>query len=227
MTTGGRGGASNGRGFTALASDPQVDSAGVDVGTSPVPTMLRAPDISIGNVEDRPGWATQVPPLAVEYADTGQDEAELQKKILELLRFGTRFVWVVRLTGPRRIEVYAPGVDVCTVYPGEQLTAPGILKNPVPIEALYDREAAHRHTLRNLLQREGYEDLEAVKAEARLVGARAALRRVLARRKLALSADDDARIERCASLADLERWHDAAVDAGSAADALRASTEPG
>ena len=55
----------------------------------------------------------------------------------------------------------------------------------------------------------------------RLVEARGALRRVLARRKLALSPEDDARIDAGADLAELERWHDQAVDAASAADALR------
>ncbi len=89
----------------------------------------------------------------------------MQKKIVELLRCGTRLVWVVRLTGPRRVEVHAPGEAMRAVFPGGVLAAPGLLKNAVPIEALYDREAAHRHTLRNLLQREGYEDLEAVKSE--------------------------------------------------------------
>jgi hypothetical protein len=42
---------------------------------------------------------------------------------------------------------------------------PGVLRNPVPVEALYDRRAAHRVTLRNLLQRQGYENLDAVRAE--------------------------------------------------------------
>jgi len=88
------------------------------------------------------------------------------------------------------------------------------------VDALYDRDAAHRHTLRNLLQREGYEDLEAVKTIGRLAEARSELRRVLARRKLALSADDEARIEGATDLADLERWLDQAVDAASAAAAL-------
>jgi hypothetical protein len=74
-------------------------------------------------------------------------------------------VWVVRLAGPRRIEVHKPGKAVRTALPGDTLEAPGLLKNPVPVDALYDREAAHRHTLRNLLQREGYEDLDAMKRE--------------------------------------------------------------
>jgi predicted transposase YdaD len=51
--------------------------------------------------------------------------------------------------------------------PGEALLAPGVLKNPVLVEALYDREAAHEATLRNLLQRRGYEDIEAVREEGR------------------------------------------------------------
>jgi hypothetical protein len=229
MGTGQRGSRSNGAGYMVLDSDPDAPPAGVDAGVSPVPTMLRAPDVSVGGLKDEPGWATTAPPLAVEYADRGQDEAELQTKIAELLHFGTRFVWVVRLTGHRRVEVYEPGKDVRLVHPGGELAAPGILKNPVPIEALYDRDAAHRQTFRNLLQREGYESLEAVKAEGRgegldagrLVEARSALRRVLARRKLQVSDDDEALIDTTADLAALERWHDQAIDAASAAEALR------
>lgn len=56
--------------------------------------------------------------------------------------------------------------------------------------------------------------------EGRLTEARAALRRVLARRQLTPSKDDDARIEACIDLATLERWHDQAVTASSVSDAL-------
>jgi hypothetical protein len=56
--------------------------------------------------------------------------------------------------------------------------------------------------------------------KGRLTEARAALRRVLARRQLAPSRDDDARIEACTDLATLERWLDLAVTAASASDAL-------
>ncbi|HEX7836191.1 MAG TPA: hypothetical protein VF469_01945 [Kofleriaceae bacterium] len=56
--------------------------------------------------------------------------------------------------------------------------------------------------------------------EGRLTEARSALRRVLARRQLTPSKDDDARIEACADLATLERWHDRAVTAASVSDAL-------
>ena len=56
--------------------------------------------------------------------------------------------------------------------------------------------------------------------EGRLVEARAAVRRVLARRQLALSQDDDTRIDACTDLATLERWLDRAVTAVSVSDAL-------
>src|SRR5579864_5795900 len=102
MPSGRRGGRSNLVGGGVLETDPAVRSAGVDVGFTAGPSNLRAPDVAVGDMADEPGWAPGAPPLAVEYADTGQDEAELQKKIGELLAAGTKWIWVVRLTGPRR-----------------------------------------------------------------------------------------------------------------------------
>jgi hypothetical protein len=69
---------------------------------------LHAPDLAVGNVPDAPGWVAGAPPPAVEYADTGQDEADLAVKIRQFFAAGTRLVWVVRLTGARRVEVYRP-----------------------------------------------------------------------------------------------------------------------
>jgi hypothetical protein len=57
--------------------------------------------------------------------------------------------------------------------------------------------------------------------KGRLTEARAALRRVLTRRKLALRRADKARIDACSDLATLERWHDQAITARSAAEALQ------
>jgi hypothetical protein len=62
--------------------------------------------------------------------------------------------------------------------------------------------------------------IEAGRLEGRLTEARAALRRVLARRQLTPSRDDDARIDACTDLSTLERWLDRAVTAVSASDAL-------
>lgn len=57
--------------------------------------------------------------------------------------------------------------------------------------------------------------------EGRVLEAQSVLRRVLAHRKLALGAEADARIDACTDLTTLERWHDQAVDAPSAAEALK------
>ena len=171
LPSGGRHAKTNLVGGLAVESDPEVESAGVDAGYAFTSKDLRAPDIAVGNVPDEPGWIQGVPPLAIEYADTGQNEDELQQKIIDLLAAGTRYVWVVRLSGPRRVEVYTPNNSrPARLMPGQQLTAPGVLKNPVPVEALYDRDAAHNAALRNLLQRRGYEDLDAVLQEGRKEG---------------------------------------------------------
>src|SRR5262245_35722419 len=96
-------------GALPLASDPAVRDIGTDVGHAPDPKTLRAPDISVGDLGEGEGtWSTVAPPLAVEYASRGQNEADLRRKIDELLASGTRFVWVVRLAGPRRVEVHQP-----------------------------------------------------------------------------------------------------------------------
>jgi hypothetical protein len=70
----------------------------------------------------------------------------------------------VRRVGPRRVEGHTPGAPVQTLGPGKHLV-PGVLLNPVTVEAPYDRHAGHRATLRSLLQLQGYDDLEAVRNE--------------------------------------------------------------
>ncbi len=124
LPSGGRHAKANLSGGVALETDPSVESAGFDPGFTPDENNLRAPDIAVGNVPDAPGWISGAPPLAVEYADIGQNEQNLQKKIRTLLGAGTRYVWVVRLTGPRRVEVYEPHASCSPAYPGQQLKAP-------------------------------------------------------------------------------------------------------
>jgi hypothetical protein len=157
--------ATNLTGGAVLDTDPAVEWAGVDAGFAPAHNMLRAPDVSVTSPQKGSAWIQGVPPLAVEFAGAGQDEEKLEQKIVDLLAAGTLFVWVVRLVGPRRVEVHEPGKAMRTVGVDRDLTAPGILKNPVPALALFDRDAAHEATLRNLLQRHGYNDLDAVRAE--------------------------------------------------------------
>lgn len=168
---GGRGGRANLVGAAVLDTDPAVRSAAIDTGFTPHPKLLRAPDIAVGDIPDAPGWVRGTPPLAVEYADRGQDEVQLQKKIKELFAASTEYVWVVRMEAPRRVEIYKRGEPMRSLSKGF-LTAPGILKNRVPVAALYDREVAHEATLRNLLQRKGYKSLEDVEEKALKKGLR-------------------------------------------------------
>lgn len=72
-------------GGLALETDPAVESAGF----TPDEKNLRAPDITVGNAPDDPGCVPGTPPLAVEYADIGQDEQNLQEKI-RILNSGQR-----------------------------------------------------------------------------------------------------------------------------------------
>ncbi len=240
LPTGGQGSRANLLGGTVLESDPAVEEAGVDTGFTPHKGTLRAPDVAVGNVPNRPGWVPGVPPLALEYADTGQDERELTHKIADLLAAGTKLIWVVRLTGPRRVEVHRPGQLMQLYLPGQLLEAPGILKNPVPVEALYDREAAHEATLRNLLQRRGYASLEAVhaegeargeargrakgRAEGEAKGKAESLKRLLVRHFGALPDWAERQIEG-ASLDQLDAWLDGFLDADSLASLLKGNSE--
>lgn len=216
-------------GGAALATDPAVEEAGVEVGHVLGDATLRAPDVSVGGVADESGYAPAAPRLAVEYADKGTDESDLARKVEELLGAGTQAVWVVRLAGERRVEVHRAGTSVMVKRTGDVLDAPGVLANGVPVEALYDDVAARDLMLRNLLRRAGYADMDAVRDEGRAEGraegrrehARALLRRTLARRGLALDAAQAAAIERCTDLATLDDWLERAGSADSAAEALR------
>jgi Uma2 family endonuclease len=170
-------GAPHGLGALPLGSDPAVTEFGVDVGHALGERTLRAPDLSVGDLGEGEGtWSTKAPPLAIEYASQGQDEADLQLKIKQLLAGGSRFVWVVRLVGPRRVEVYEKGRPTQTKLPGERLAAPGVLKSTPAVEVLYDREAAFEQTLQNLLERKGYAGLDAVLAEGEARGRAEGLR---------------------------------------------------
>jgi len=215
MTASERHGRANLVGGRVLASDPAVaGSVGVDVGFSfNDGKNLRAPDISTG-VGDQPGWMRTAPPLAVEYAGPGQDEVEMQAKIHELLAAGTRYLWVVRLTGPLRVEVYTPGEPLRVVDGDGILTAPGVLANPVPVRSLVDERAADEVMFRNLLAAHGYDGLDAVREEGReegrVEGERQAqirsIETILHARGLSMTPAQLARLRACSDADVLTRW---------------------
>jgi len=199
--TGGDGSSKIVRGAQVLATDPAVKQAGIDAGYSFGAGELRAPDVAVGHVPEEPGWIAGVPPLAVEYASVGQDEKALDQKIKDFLDAGTKWIWVVRLKGPRRVEVYSPNKPMRVYGPGDLLRAPGILKNPVLIEALYEENAAFDATLTNILQRRGYQNLDAVREEAREEGVEKGLQTAILDLCEAFGVDvDDERRRRLASM---------------------------
>lgn len=225
MTTGGRHSRSNFVGSSVLGTDPAVTDVGIDTGIAfNEEKNLRAPDIVVGVDLDESGWIREVPPLVVEYAGVGQDRKELERKISELLEFGTRIIWVVHLVGPLRVDVHEPGVAMRTVPGDGVLTAPGILQNPVPVRALVDRRAAFAATLRNLLEREGYGSVEAIREEGQeqqLVAVRARVVAQIRQRGWELAPNLAQRIAACGDLSVLLDWLTAAVTADSAEAALR------
>lgn len=211
----------DGTGAVVIDSDPAVEAAAVDAGYVLGEATLRAPDVSVGAMDDGPGFATGAPALAIEYVERGDDEADLERKIAQLLGASTAIVWVVRLGGERGVEVHRGGEAVRVKRGGEDLLAPGILRNPVPVDAPYDRTVAHEVTLRNLLQRRGYASLEDVRRDAALEHARTRLRRTLELRRIAVSAERERSIASCADLAELELWLDRALVATTAEAVLR------
>jgi len=116
----------------------------------------------------------------------------------------------VRVQGPRRVEVHEAGQPPRLVGAGEVLAAPGILRNPIPVEALYDRAAGHRATLRNLLQREGYDSLEAVRKEGRQEGREEgmaeAILALLQGRGISVNTPLETRVRDCRDRDTLHRW---------------------
>jgi Uma2 family endonuclease len=225
-------------GGQVINTDPRVKKAGVEPGFALDEHTLRAPDIGVGNIPDAPGWIKGAPLLAVEYASTGQDEAQLQVKIRQLLAAGTCYVWVVRLLGTRRVEVYESGKPMRVAQIGEELAAPEVLQNPIPVEAMFDPAVAHELTLRNLLQRKGYRDLEDVRETERkegleegrqqglkegreqgqVQGLLSALQTILSTRGLALGPAEAERMASCRDVALLERWLGRAMTALAAAE---------
>ncbi len=209
----------NATGAALLDSDPDVQWTGVDAGYAPDPVTLRAPDVSVGTPGGDGGWIPDAPLLALEYAARGQDESELRAKIADLLGHGTRIVWVVRLTGPRRVEVHTQAQPMQTLGIEDTLAAPGILRNRVPVAALFDRALAHQRILNNLLQRQGYADLDAIRAEGREAGREEGLAEailtLLADRGLAVDDDTRARIRAVRDPEQLRAWLLAAARDGT------------
>ena len=215
MPTQKEGGAIQLRAGRIVASDPLVAHAAVEVGVSTEPGMLRAPDVVVLQDDEGPSdWERKAPPLAIEVAGPGQDEEDLKVKIQELLDAGTRYFWVIRAKGPRRVEVWEPGKPMRVARSGEVLEAPGILATPVPVAAFYVEKVANQLLLQNQLAREGWATPEDIRArgreegreEGQVMALRANLVQMLRARGVRLTRADEQRISRESSRAVLEAW---------------------
>ena len=118
-------------------------------------------------------------------------------------------------------------------YPGDMLLAPGILRNPVPVDAMFERDVAHEVTLRNLVQRKGYESFEAAIERSREAGfekgveratadtfgeLRSVLRAIIDERGFGLSVEQDQAISACSDAKQLMLWARRAGVASSSAE---------
>lgn len=126
----------------------------------------------------------------------------------------------VHSVGLRRVEVNTPDQPVRMAYPGENLEAPGVLRNAVPVEALFDPAVGREVTLRHLLQRYGYESLDAVRAEGEALALREAILETLAVREIEIPDEIRQAIEASTNLEALRTWRRRALTAASAREAV-------
>ncbi len=168
MTSGKRHASKNSKGASLFEAQIKKGLVGVDAGSKldPEGKTLRAPDIAVfADETEYPGWANEVPLLAVEYSDRGQNKQELEQKIQDLLQAGTKYIWVVNLQGIPSVEVYEPGKKKKVMGLDDVLIADDVLKNPIPVKALFDPKLAQEMTLNGLLETYGFKDIEAVMLE--------------------------------------------------------------
>ena len=64
------------RGGFVLDTDPLAANAGGDLGMQLGEYTMRAPDVAVGDFDERRLWVKGALPLAVGYATAGQDEAD-------------------------------------------------------------------------------------------------------------------------------------------------------
>ena len=134
----------------------------------------------------------------------------------------------MRLIGPRRVEVWLQDGSTALYLPGQHISAPGILRRPVPVAALFDPEMAREAAWLNMLARHGYSDLDEVRQEGHAIGRqegrqegqvetlRATLLAVVEARGLALSTEARETVLGCTAPERLSEWvRRAAVASGA------------
>ncbi len=132
-----------------LSSDPQASW----VSLWGAPTSEPSPIEALSRGAESPSWTDSAPSLAIEIVEAGRDEDDLAQKIDELLCAGTRHLWAIRLTGPRRVEAYSSSISPKTFSVGRELEAEDVLRLSVPVEAFFEDDKAAEHVLESLASR--------------------------------------------------------------------------
>jgi DNA-binding transcriptional ArsR family regulator len=210
----------------------------VDMLTRTSKTSDFAPDVSVfPSAPDPKTKGRQLDELAFEVASE-QALSVPTDKARKLVARGVRRVFCVLLKKGRLLE-WSRDVDGWATVPKTSSIHDPCLVRPLPVAALLDAARADDEMgeallvkrppsiLRALSESEEKGLVKGVKQgrregekKGRVVEARNAVRRVLARRALPLDAEHAARIDACTDLATLERWLDQAVAAASTAEAL-------
>jgi len=97
-----------------------------------------------------------------------------------------------------------------------------VLHSDPDIEALYDWEAGSKVTLRNLLQRQGYESLDAVREEGEIESLRESIFEVFTVRDLPVSDAVRDAVTACRDRDTLKRWRRPAITAKASDELLPA-----
>ncbi len=93
---------------------------------------VRAPDVAfvskarIPDVSGQGGFGRGAPDFAAEVVSPGDAYEEVQLKVRQWLRAGTRLVWVVN-PRTRSVAVHAPGADVAMLEEGDVLEGRDVL----------------------------------------------------------------------------------------------------
>jgi hypothetical protein len=206
----------------------------VDMLTRTSKTSDFAPDVSVfPSAPDPRTKGRQLEELAFEVASKQALKVPTDKA-RKLVARGVRRVFCVLLKKGRVLE-WSRAVDGWATMPEASSIQDPCLVRPLPVAALLDAARADDEmgeallvkrppSIRRALSESEGKGVKKGRLEGekkgRVVEARNAVRRVLARRGLPVDAQDAARIDTCTDLATLERWLDQAVAAASTAEAL-------
>ena len=107
---------------------------------------VRAPDVGFiaaervpDDLDDLPdGYVPFAPDLAIEVISPNDDPKEIEQKIAEYLKYGTRLVWVF-YSAKKEVKVYAPDQKTKTLKIGDTLDGGDVLPSfRLPVQDIFE-----------------------------------------------------------------------------------------